>query len=136
MTTSGIIGSGNIGGALTRLFTQAGHQVAVANSRGPSSLEALAKETGARAATVEDAVKGARIVVVTIPLNRVPDLPKDLFAGAPADLIVIDTCNYYPRQRDGAIAPIEAGSTESGWVAQELGRPVIKVFNTSINNTE
>lgn len=130
MSTIGIIGSGNIGGALTRLFTKAGHTVRVANSRGPDTLRALAAETGAQAATVEDAVQGADIVVVTIPLNRVPDLPKGLFADAPDDLIVIDTCNYYPRQRDGAIAAIEGGQTESAWVESQIGHPVIKVFNT------
>jgi predicted dinucleotide-binding enzyme len=48
---------------------------------------------------------------------------------AAAEAVVIDTGNYYPR-RDGRIEPIEAGTTESRWVADELGRPVVKVFNT------
>ena len=56
MTKIGIIRSGNIGGALTRLFTKAGHEAAVANSRGPDSLADLARETGARAATVAETV--------------------------------------------------------------------------------
>ena len=42
---------------------------------------------------------------------------------------MIDTGNYYPQQRDGRIAGIEDGLTESRWVAQQLGRPVIKTFN-------
>ena len=42
---------------------------------------------------------------------------------------MIDTGNYYPRQRDGRIDAIEEGMTESVWVAQHLGRPVIKAFN-------
>ncbi len=126
----GIIGSGNIGGALTRLFRAAGHDVTVANSRGPASLAELAHETGARAATVDDAARGGEIVVVAVPLNRIGDLPPGLFAGAPADRIVVDTSNYYPQQRDGRIAAIEAGTTESRWVEERLGRPVIKAFNT------
>jgi 8-hydroxy-5-deazaflavin:NADPH oxidoreductase len=44
-------------------------------------------------------------------------------------VIVVDTGNYYPRQRDGRIAAIEAGMPESRWVEQQLGRPVIKAFN-------
>jgi predicted dinucleotide-binding enzyme len=43
---------------------------------------------------------------------------------------VIDTGNYYPSFRDGPIDAIESGMTESGWVAQQLGRPVVKAFNT------
>ncbi|MYM28047.1 NAD(P)-binding domain-containing protein [Duganella sp. CY15W] len=132
MANIGIIGSGNIGAALTRLFTRAGHQVAVANSRGPASLQALASETGARAATVVDAVRGADVVVVTVPMAAVSTLPKDLLQNAAADLVVIDTSNYYPQQRDGLIAGVEAGMTESGWVEKQLGRPVIKVFNSII----
>jgi predicted dinucleotide-binding enzyme len=44
-------------------------------------------------------------------------------------LVVVDTGNYYPRQRDGRIDGIEAGAIESRWVAEQLGRPVIKAFN-------
>ena len=53
--------------------------------------------------------------------GRAGDLPDDLFAGAPADLIMVDTGNYYPRERDGRIDDIEAGQTDSGWVEQRLG---------------
>ena len=125
----GIIGAGNIGGALTRRLTALGHEVAVANSRGPQSLAALAAETGAKAVTAQEAARAGEIVVVTIPMKNIPGLPKDLFAGVPADVVVIDTGNYYPQQRDGRIAGIEDGLTESRWVEQQLGRPVIKTFN-------
>jgi len=130
MSKIGIIGSGNIGSTLTRLFTKAGHDVAVANSRGPASLQDLANETGARPATITQAVQDSEIVVVTIPMIAVAGLPKDLFRNAPADLIVIDTSNYYPQHRDGLIVEVEAGMTESAWVEQQLRRPVIKVFNS------
>lgn len=132
MANIGIIGSGNIGAALTHLFTQAGHEVAVSNSRGPASLQDLALRTGARAATVAVAVRGADIVVVAVPMALLVTLPRDLFHGAPAGQVVIDTSNYYPQQRDGLIADVEAGLTESGWVERQLGRPVVKVFNTII----
>ncbi len=125
----GIIGAGNIGSTLTRRLTALGHEVAVANSRGPQTLAGLAAETGARAVSASEAVPGADLVIVTIPEIRVPSLPPGLFQGMPDNLIVVDTGNYYPRQRDGRIREIEAGLPESRWVERQLGHPVIKAFN-------
>jgi predicted dinucleotide-binding enzyme len=123
----GIIGAGNIGGNLTRRLTAVGYDVSVANSRGPETLTDLAKETGATPVTVADAAHGADVVIVTIPLKNVPNLPKDLLAQAAPGFAVIDTNNYYPQQRDGRIAEIEDGGlTESRWVAQQLGHTVVK----------
>jgi len=126
----GIIGAGNIGGALARRFRAAGHDVALANSRGPASLQEFARETGARAVTIEEVVQGVELVVVTIPMTKVASLPARLFADAPPGLIVVDTSNYYPRERDGRIAEVEAGMTESGWVQQRIGHSVVKAFNS------
>ncbi len=125
-----IIGAGPIGETLTRRFTAVGHEVFVANSREPSTLAQLAVETGAHAVTAREAARAGDLVVVSIPLFAVRDLPKDLFAGVPEKVAVVETCNYYPRQRDGRIDQIEEGMTESRWVAQQLGRPVVKAFNT------
>jgi 8-hydroxy-5-deazaflavin:NADPH oxidoreductase len=125
----GIIGAGQIGGTLTRRLTALGHKVVVANSRGPETLMDLAAETGATAVSVREAVHGVDLVVVTIPEKNIPSLPAGLFADTDKKLVVVDTGNYYPRQRDGRIAGIEAGLTESRWVEQQLGRPVIKAFN-------
>ena len=126
----GIIGAGQIGGTLTRRLAQLGNEVYIANSRGPSSLAGLAKETGAKAVTASEAARSGQVVVVTIPEAKIRDLPKDLFAGVPPDVVVVDTGNYYPRERDGRIEEIENGMTESRWVSNELGRPVVKAFNT------
>ena len=125
----GIIGAGHIGGTLTRRLAALGHNVFVANSRGPETLVALAHETGAQPVTVEEAARKGDIVIVTIPQKNISKLPRDLFAGVPDNVIVIDTGNYYPQQRDGRIDEIEQGVTESRWVSQQLGRPVIKTFN-------
>ena len=67
---------------------------------------------------------------MTIPEAKIRDLPKDLFQGVPGDVVVVDTGNYYPRERDGRIGEIEAGMPESRWVEAQLGRPVVKAFNT------
>ena len=118
----GIIGAGNIGSMLTRRLSTLGHQVAVSNSRGPESLAALAKETGAKAVSPKEAAHFGEVVIVTIPEKNIPYLPKDLFAGVSDSVVVVDTGNYYPRKRDGRIDEIEEGLPESRWVEKQLGR--------------
>ena len=124
-----IIGAGQIGGTLARRLTALGHQVSIANSRGPESLTGLAKETGAKAVTVERAARAGDVVIVTIPMKNIPKLPAGLFRGVPDDVVVVDTGNYYSQQRDGRIEVIERGTIESRWVSDHLGRPVVKAFN-------
>jgi predicted dinucleotide-binding enzyme len=114
---------------LTRRLTALSHQVSVANSRGPETLADLAAETGAKPVSVAEAARSGEVVVVTIPEKNIPKLPRDLFAATPDNVVIVDTGNYYPRQRDGRIDAIEAGMTESRWVAQQLNRPVVKAFN-------
>ena len=122
----GIIGAGQIGGTLARQLTALGHQVSIANSRGPASLAALAAETGASAATVEQTAGARDVVIIAIPENAVPQLPRDLLAASSA--VVVDTGNYYP-SRDGHIAEVDGGLPESAWVSRVIGRPVVKAFN-------
>lgn len=125
----GIIGSGEIGGSLARRLSKLGHQVSIANSRGPDSLADLAAETGAKAVTVHEAARSGEVVFVAIPAFRIAELPKGLFDGVDADVAVVETGNYYPQERDGRIEPIEQGMAESRWVANQLGRPVLKAIN-------
>jgi predicted dinucleotide-binding enzyme len=117
-----------IGGTLARRLVNLGHEVVIANSRGPDTIRELAADVGATAVTVAEAARRGEIVIVTIPQRAVADLSKELFAGVPADVVVIDTGNYYP-SRDGSIPAIDEGQPESAWVAEHLGRPVIKAFN-------
>jgi 8-hydroxy-5-deazaflavin:NADPH oxidoreductase len=125
----GIIGAGQIGGTLARRLRALGHEVSIANSRGPETLAALAKESGAKPVTVEQAARAGDIVIVTIPMKNIPKLPAGLFDGVPENVVVIDTGNYYPQQRDGRIDAVEEGTAESRWTSQQLGRPVVKAFN-------
>ncbi len=125
----GILGAGNIGGTLTRRLREIGHDVSVANSRSPETLHDLATETGARAVWAKDIAAGANLVIVTIPEKDVPSVPAGFLQGAAPNVVVVDTGNYYPQQRDGLISAIEDGMAESVWVQSQLGVSVIKCFN-------
>lgn len=123
----GIIGVGHIGKTLAQKLSAAGHDVKVANSRGPETIEADVLSTGARAVTAAEAVADAEAVILSIPLNRIPQLAP-VIAEAPSDAVLIDTSNYYP-SRDEKNEAIEAGQVESLWVAERLGRPLVKAWN-------
>jgi len=121
-----IIGAGSMGRILASHLARLGHHVSIANARGPASLTALAEEIGATPASVVDAAQAGDIVFLAIPTKAVPDLPRGLFSER---VIVIDLGNYHPELRDGRIDAIDAGMPDSQWVAQQIGRPVIKAFN-------
>src|SRR4051795_10592681 len=123
----GVLGTGHIGKPLAFKLPAAGHEVKVANSRGPETIGADVLASGARAVSAAEAVEDVDVVILSIPLNRLPGVAP-LVANLPAETVVIDTSNYYP-QRDGRIDAIEAGQVESLWVAEHLGRPIVKAWN-------
>ena len=123
----GILGTGHIGTTLVTKLSAAGHDVKVANSRGPETIDADILEYGARAVTAAEAVIDVDVVIMSTPLGAIPKIAP-LFADVPPDTIVIDTSNYYPK-RDGEIAAIEGGQAESEWVAEQIGRPIAKAWN-------
>lgn len=122
-----IIGTGHIGKTLVKTLSAAGHDVTVANSRGPETIEPDLLANGAKAATTAEAMEQAEAVILSIPLLRLRDVAP-LVQKLPPETVVIDTSNYYP-MRDGTIEEIEAGRVESLWVASVLGRPIVKAWN-------
>jgi predicted dinucleotide-binding enzyme len=128
----GIIGTGAIGGTVARKLAAAGHSVIVSNAEGPEATKAFADEIGATAVEVRDAVRDVDAVIISLPTPAVANLPNDLFDGVPDDVVVVDTSNYYPGLRDAEIPELSAGTVESVWVSEQLGRPVIKAFNNVI----
>jgi predicted dinucleotide-binding enzyme len=125
----GIIGVGKIGGTLARHLVRVGHEVAVANSRGPETLRDLVDELGekARAMTPEEAARFGELVVVSVPFGRYRELPREGFEGK----VVIDTNNYYPN-RDGHFEELDDDRTTSSELLQEhlRGARVVKAFNS------
>ena len=128
MTTIGFIGSGMIGVTVARLSVAAGHRVVMSNSRGPETLRDLVAGLGplATAATAGQAAEAGDLVVVSIPVKAIGDVPAKPLAGKP----VLDTGNYYP-QRDGQIEVLDNGAlTSSALLQRHLpDAHVVKVFN-------
>ncbi|MFZ0326741.1 MAG: NADPH-dependent F420 reductase [Nitrososphaeraceae archaeon] len=125
----GIIGSGNIGGTAAKLFVNAGHEVAISNSRGPESLISLVNSIGPniKAKTVEDAVKFGDVILLAIPWRKKQDLlsVSELFDGK----IVIDAMNPYSENFE----VIDLGnSTSSEEVLKQIpsSSRLVKAFNT------
>lgn len=125
----GIIGAGNIGANAAKLFVKAGHEIALANSRGAETLQDLIAELGenARAVSIEEAAKFGDVVFVSIPFGKYKTLTAEAFDGK----IVIDSNNYYP-DRDGSFAELDDDKTTSSELlaAHLLGARIVKGFNT------
>ncbi|GAA1930525.1 NAD(P)-binding domain-containing protein [Microbacterium aoyamense] len=128
MTTVGIIGAGHIGTAVAKGLVDRGYTVVISNSRGPETLAATVASLGANAsaATAQDAAAAGDIVVVTVPLKALNDVPVEPLAGK----IVLDTNNYY-WERDGHIAALdEKRATTTGLLQEHLPTSkVVKAFN-------
>lgn len=127
----GILGAGTIGSVLAQRLAAAGHDVKIANSRGPATIEARILETGARAATAEDAVRDGDVVILSMPYSGFEKVRPQI-AALPEQVVVIDTSNYFP-QRDAINPEIEAGRVESEWVQDYLGHPIVKAWNAIAN---
>src|SRR3954469_24211839 len=126
--TIGPIGAGRIGTAVARLSLAAGYDVVLSNSRGPETLADLVAELGphASADTTEGAATRGDLVVVTIPVKAIGDVPGEPLAGK----IVVDTNNYYPA-RDGRIAELDDKTATSAELLQRHlpASQVVKAFN-------
>ncbi|KQS65897.1 NADPH-dependent F420 reductase [Modestobacter sp. Leaf380] len=126
----GILGVGAIGATLTARLTAAGHDVRVANSRGPETFPAQVTDAGGRPVHADDVATDVEALVVSIPLSAIPGV-RPVVDRLAADAVLLDTSNYYP-VRDGQIAALDGGQVESLWVSEQLGRPVVKAWNSIV----
>jgi predicted dinucleotide-binding enzyme len=127
----GIIGAGRIGGTLAKRLADAGHEVAISNSRGPETLAGLVEQVGngAQAVTAEEAARFGEVVVVSVPFGRYRELPAEAVAGK----VVIDTNNYYA-PRDGHFEEIDSDRTTPSEMLQAhlADARVVKAFNAIV----
>ncbi len=125
----GIIGSGNIGGAVGLQWAKAGHEI-LFSSRHPEELTELVEQAGprARAGLPAEAAAFGEVVLIAVPYAATPQVGRDhspLMQGK----VVIDCGNPYPR-RDGPMAA-EALVKGAGVASAEFlpGVRLVRAFN-------
>lgn len=125
----GIIGTGNIGGALARHWAAAGHEVLI-SSRNPEELESLADELGpnVEAGTAREAAAFGEVILISVPYAATPQIGRD-FETELRGKIVLDAGNPSER-RDGAMA-LDALRKGSGIASSEFlpGTRLVRAFN-------
>ena len=122
-----IIGIGAIGGTIAKKLSKGGYKVSIANSKGKSAVEKFASEIGAEPRDISTISKDAEVLILSIPFGAIPKLSKDIFQNLPNNALVIDTTNYYPEIRK---EDFDESKPESVWVSEQIGRKVIKTFNS------
>jgi 8-hydroxy-5-deazaflavin:NADPH oxidoreductase len=125
----GIIGTGDIGGALARHWGAAGHQLLI-SSRHPEQLQALAKEIGpnVKVGTPREAAAFGEVVLISVPYGALPQVGHD-YAAELQGKVVIDTGNPYP-SRDGDMA-VRDRKRGTGVASAEYlpGTRLVRAFN-------
>jgi 8-hydroxy-5-deazaflavin:NADPH oxidoreductase len=125
----GIIGTGEIGGALARHWGAAGHQLLI-SSRHPEELQALAKEIGpnVKVGTPREAAAFGDVVLVSVPYKATPQVGRD-YAAELKGKVVLDTGNPYPG-RDGDMA-VRDRQRGTGVASAEYlpGTRLVRAFN-------
>ena len=129
-----VIGAGAIGGNLARRLSETGHEVLIADVRGPEAVSAEIIDAGVRAVDLEASVSARDVIILSIPFGKQPEVAK-LLSSAPDEAIIADTANYYPTM-NGHIAAIDDGQVESLWSQQQLARPVAKAWNAALAITQ
>jgi len=131
----GIIGAGQMGSTLGKLWVNAGYQVMFA-SRHPDELKPLAASLGhdTQVGTVQQATQFGDVVVMAVPYGALPGLGKTL-GGALKNKIVLDVGNPYPG-RDGQTAETALKIGSGRATAQFLpGAQVVRAFNSIAAST-
>jgi predicted dinucleotide-binding enzyme len=125
----GIIGTGDIGGALARHWAAAGHQLVI-SSRHPEQLQSLANELGShvKVGTAREAAAFGEVVLISVPYGATPQVGRD-YAAELKGKVVLDTGNPYPgRDGDMAVADRKRGTGVAS--AEYLpGTRLVRAFN-------
>ncbi|MFK0254819.1 NADPH-dependent F420 reductase [Streptomyces sp. NPDC090445] len=124
---TGIIGTGRIGSTLARILAAAGHEVVLANARGPQSIGPLLAELGpaASAAHPAEAAERADLLVLMLPHASVRGLlPPDSLR----DRVLVDATNAF----GGPGTPADLGGRTSSELVADWypGARVVKSLNT------
>jgi len=121
-----VIGSGNVGKALAGAATKAGHEVAISASD-PDHAEEAAKATHARAAASnQDAVKDAELVIIAVPAAKVDEVVTAL--GSELDgKVIVDVTNRVDTRDPGSVLD---GTSSAEQIQRRVPNArVVKAFN-------
>jgi 8-hydroxy-5-deazaflavin:NADPH oxidoreductase len=112
----GIVGAGKIGTAIARAAVAGGYDFAVAGSGPAERIELIVDvlAPGARAVSTDEVVRSADLIVLAIPMHRVRELPRDLFAGK----ILVDAMNYW-QEIDGVDEELATAPTGTSVLVQD-----------------
>jgi len=125
----GIIGTGEIGSALARHWSAAGHQLVI-SSRHPEQLQAFAKELGpnVKVGTPREAAAFGDVLMMAVPYGALPQVGRD-YAAELKDKVVLDAGNPYP-SRDGDMA-VRDRQRGTGVASAEYlpGTRLVRAFN-------
>ncbi len=126
-TPYAIVGTGNIGSALARLFGRAGLGVRIANTRGPRTISELAASAGPSVLPMSLADALARdVIFLAIPFTAVEQFGKELPDWTGKTIVDATNAHYAPN----AAKDILKGRLSSHYVAEVLpGARVVKAFN-------
>ncbi|HLI64310.1 MAG TPA: NADPH-dependent F420 reductase [Terriglobales bacterium] len=126
----GVIGAGNVGGALGKLWAEKGHEImfGVPDPRG-AKVQELVKSIGkhARAGSVKEAASFGEVVVLATPWPATQDAIKS--SGDLSGKIVVDCTNPLAPDLSGLVIGTthSAGEEVARWAR---GAKVVKAFNT------
>ena len=125
----GIIGSGNVGSALGKIWAAKGHKV-MFSSRHPDKIKALAESAGKNASfgLPAEATKFGDVVALAVPWSQAENAL--LSAGSLEGKILIDCINPLKPDYSGlAVGLTTSAAEEDAKVAK--GAKVVKAFNTT-----
>jgi predicted dinucleotide-binding enzyme len=128
VSTIGILGAGRVGTAIGRAALGAGYAVNIAGSGAGADIQLLVDIVvpGARAMSAPDAVAGADLVIVAVPLHKFRTISPGMLAGK----IVIDTMNYW-EPIDGRLDEFERDARTSSEIIRDYfpEARVVKTLN-------
>jgi 8-hydroxy-5-deazaflavin:NADPH oxidoreductase len=121
-----VLGAGHVGPVIARQAIRAGYPVTVAASGDPDDIALITELIipGAQPRWASDAVAGADIAVLAIPLHRFLELDPAVLSGK----LVVDAMNYWPAS-DGTLTAFEHGGSSEIVAGRLSGSALVKALN-------